>query len=55
MKDVYVIIETHPYEFSEVAGVFALKWDAEMAKTALIMSDDSNGYDEFDIELHHIK
>ena len=55
MADVYVLIETYPYEFSEVVGVYALELDAEWAKTECLMFDNTCGYNDFDIELHHIK
>jgi|TARA_R110000824_G_scaffold372159_1_gene562274 hypothetical protein len=46
---VYVLLLTHPYEFSEVLGVYSSQAIAEEYKTIALNSDKSNSYDEYNI------
>lgn len=52
---VYVLIETFPYEFSTVLGVFLNKSDAETQRIIAKKKDVSKGYNDFDIEEHEVK
>jgi len=52
---VYVLIKTYPYEFSEVIGVYSSEELAETAKKEAIEEDNSQGYNDFDIEEHEIQ
>ena len=47
---VYVLVVTHPYEFSEVLGVYSSKAIAEGYKEIALNCDKSCGYDDYDIE-----
>ena len=46
---IYVLLVTHPFEFSEVVGLYSEKSLAENAKKACLNQDDSGGYDEYEI------
>jgi hypothetical protein len=47
---IYILIETYPFEFSKVLGVFKNPEEADKAKQAAMLDDDSLGYNEFSVE-----
>ena len=52
---IYILLESAPYEGETIKGVFNLPGDAEKAKQAAILEDDSNGYNDFYVEPWELK
>lgn len=52
---VYILIKTYPYELSYVMGVYSSVEAAEIAKVDAIEADESNGYNDIDIEEHEVE
>jgi len=49
VKRIYILLVTHPYEYSECLGVYDNKKLAGKRKTEAVKMDRSYGYDEFEV------
>jgi hypothetical protein len=47
---IYILLKNYPYEGDAIQEVFNDFRDAEKAKDAATLADDSNGYETFSIE-----
>jgi hypothetical protein len=47
---IYILLKSYPHEGDVVLEVFKNPRDAEKAKDAAILADDSNGYNNFYVE-----
>jgi hypothetical protein len=47
---IYILLKSYPYEGDVVLGVFKNPEEADKAKQAAMLDDDSLGYNEFSVE-----